>query len=62
MQSVKINKSEVASTRDGILRVRCKHARGGNLADCGRICGSSRKSVGRNVPNDQQCGESQLDS
>ena len=26
--------------RDGILRERREHARGRNLADCGRICGS----------------------
>ena len=32
--------------RDGILRERCEHARGRNLADCGSICGSPRKSVG----------------
>ena len=31
---------------DGILRERHEHARGRNLADCGRICGSSCKSVG----------------
>ena len=28
--------------RDGILRERREHARGRNLADCGRICGSLR--------------------
>ena len=33
--------------RDGILRERHEHARGRNLADCGRICGSTRKPVGR---------------
>ena len=32
--------------RDGILRERREHARGSNLADCGRICGSPHKSVG----------------
>ena len=32
--------------RDGILRERREHARGRNLADCGRICGSPRKSFG----------------
>ena len=32
--------------RDGILRKRREHARGRNLADCGRICGSPRKSFG----------------
>ena len=30
--------------RDGILRERREHARGRYLADCGRICGTSRKS------------------
>ena len=30
----------------GILRERHEHARGRNLADCRRICGSPRKSVG----------------
>ena len=33
-------------TRDGILRKRNEHAYGRNFADCGRICGSPRKSVG----------------
>ena len=33
-------------TRDGILRERREHARGRNLADCGRICGSPRESFG----------------
>ena len=32
--------------RDGILRERREHARGRNLADCGRICGSPRKYFG----------------
>ena len=32
--------------RDGILRERHEHARGKNLADCGRICGSPRESFG----------------
>ena len=32
--------------RDGILRERPEHARGRNLADCGRIYGSPCKSVG----------------
>ena len=32
--------------RDGILRERREHARGRNLADCGRICGSPRESFG----------------
>ena len=35
-----------SSTKDGILRERREHARGRNLADCGRICGSPHKSVG----------------
>ena len=34
------------SCRDGILRERREHARGRNLADCGRICGSPHISVG----------------
>ena len=34
------------ASRDGILRERREHARGRNLADCGRICGSPRKSFG----------------
>ena len=34
------------SGRDGILRERCEHARGRNLADFGRICGSPHISVG----------------
>ena len=34
------------SCRDGILRERLEHARGRNLADCGRICGGSCKSIG----------------
>ena len=32
--------------RDGILRERREHARGRNLADCGRICGSPCESFG----------------
>ena len=32
--------------RDGILCERREHARGRNLTDCGRICGSHRRSVG----------------
>ena len=32
--------------RDGIFRERREHARGRNLVDCGRICGSPRKSFG----------------
>ena len=31
--------------RDGILRERREHARGRNLAECGRICGSPREST-----------------
>ena len=31
--------------RDGILRECREHAHGRNMADCGRICGSPRKSV-----------------
>ena len=38
--------SRVFQGRDGILHKRREHARGRNLADCGRICGSARKSVG----------------
>ena len=41
------NKSNT-KLRDGILRERREHARGRILADCGRICGSPRKSVGSN--------------
>ena len=33
-------------SRDGILRERREHARGRYSADCGRICGSHRKSFG----------------
>ena len=32
--------------RDGIFRERREHARGRYLADCRRICGSSRESFG----------------
>ena len=32
--------------RDGILRERRKHARGRNLADCGKICRSPSESFG----------------
>ena len=37
--------------RDGILRVRREHARGRNLADCGRICGSPLKICRLNLRN-----------
>ena len=36
----------IVTSRDGILRERREHARGRNLADCGRICGSPRESFG----------------
>ena len=41
-------RSYLGSPRDGILRERREYARGRNLADCGRICGSPGKSVGSN--------------
>ena len=48
---------EVPRTRDGILRERREHARGRNLADCGRICGSLRLSVGSNEEMWNKCSK-----
>ena len=43
---LKMSPKKFKLSRDGILRERREHARGRNLADCGRICGSPRKSFG----------------
>ena len=47
MYEVRLKKgSSLGFCRDGILHEPRKYARGTNLTDCGKICGSHCKSVG----------------
>ena len=41
----------IVTSRDGILRERREHARGRNLANCGRICGSPPQICRLNLRN-----------
>ena len=43
--------THIVKLRYGILRERREHARGRNLADCGRICGSPLKICRLNLRN-----------